>query len=396
MKLLRLRPQAQPSTPLKVEREVGHGVIRGVSLATTGPALGHGFELDETTIDQVAEHFEGRPGRWTHGELSGDGLGQHLGHWRGLSTREVKIQDEETGEVNLHRQAVGDFHFSASAWKLKPDGLDAPAPEYLMDRAEEDPSTFGTSIVSDFAMLEERDSDGEVVRRLGRIRSRKDAKRADFVADPAANPVGLHAGTGTMSEVLEVAAPELHKLARRVGAEEARDRIDAYVTRELELAPRTLSSSTVVLAPIHPQAALAAEDAMELKEALEALKKKDAELGVLRESLDTAKATIQAMKAAEAKREEEAQEAYLSSLNDRAIEGGAKPFTAAELASVRKALGVDSELAKELAESKLALKLAGTTPTESVELDNTPKDDHADYVDAIVNRRSLSDLQEAR
>lgn len=346
---------AETAENLKVDRETGHGVIRGVSLATSGPALGHGFELDEETIDQVALYYEGKIGRWTHGELSGDGLAQHLGRWKALYTREVQIPDPETGEMRSHRQAVGDFHFTRSAWKLKPDGLDVPAPEYLMDRAEEDPETLGISIVARFAMLEEKDEDGNVSRRVGRILNEKHAPRADWVADPAANPLGLHAGTGTMSEVIERAKPQLHKLAGRIGADEARARILGFVDRELG----TSANKT------KPQAALAAEETMdELKKAQEALAKTQQELTAAQATISAKDETIAELRAREDERVQRERDAYVASLNERAIEGGSDGLSAEKVQQVRDLMAKSEEGARALGEALLEAALAKTKATK--------------------------------
>ena len=358
--LLRLEalPQQPEQAKLQIDRETGHGVIRGVSLATSGPALGHGFELDEETIDQVALHYEGKIGRWTHGELSGDGLAQHLGRWKGLETREVQIPDPETGELRSHSQAVGDFHFTRSAWKLKPDGLDVPAPEYLMDRAEEDPETLGISIVARFAMLEEKDEDGNVSRRVGRILSAKHAPRADWVADPAANPLGLHAGTGTMSEVIERAKPQLQKLAGRLGADEARARILGFVDREL--------GTGSVATKTKPRAAHAAEETMdELKKAQEALAKSQQELTAAQATIAAKDETIAELRAREDERVEKERDAYVASLNERAIEGGADALSAEKVQQVRDLMAKSEEGARALGEALLEAALSKTKATKS-------------------------------
>lgn len=390
--LLRLKalplPKAETST-LKVDRETGHGVIRGVSLATSGPALGHGFELDEETIDQAAEHYEGKIGRWTHGDLSGDGLAQHLGRWKGLHTREIEIPDPVSGELKTHRQAVGDFHFTASAWKLKPDGLDVPAPEYLMDRAEEDPATLGISIVARFAMLEEQDADGTVTRRVGRILSANDAPRADWVADPAANPVGLHAGTGTMSEVIERAKPQLHKLAGRVGAEQARARILGFVDRELGTGNTHTSDE--------PQAAPAAEEAMdELKQAQEALAKAEQKLAAAEATIEAKDATIAELRTRENERVEAEREAYLASLNERALKGGADALSAEKVEQVRELMAVSEKGARALGEALLETALAQTKPTKApTKLGDSsdPDDRTAKLASAIAGGKPLSEVE---
>lgn len=144
-----------------------------MSLATVGPAKGHGFDLDETTIDQIAQLTEGNPGRWTHGADGDEALGTHLGRWRNV-TRD--------GD-----HARGDFEFSALAHKTRPAGLDTNAADYLLTAAETDPDVVGASVVIDYRLeaLSAGDESKPPVARIARVH------RADFVADPAANRRGL-------------------------------------------------------------------------------------------------------------------------------------------------------------------------------------------------------------
>jgi len=60
---VRLSALRQRRERLGVER-THPGRINGVALITTGPALGHGFEVDQTTVDQVTLHADGLRGRW--------------------------------------------------------------------------------------------------------------------------------------------------------------------------------------------------------------------------------------------------------------------------------------------------------------------------------------------
>lgn len=264
-KTVRLGALAQaPGRSLKVDRS-GNGAIKNVSVITTGPALGHGFKIDQKTTAQVARALDGIPGRWTHGGLSEDGLARHLGRWSGGRVenfslcRGCELEAAAQGELaekapqpmcpecgkpmEAASRAVGDFTFSASAHKLKPDGLNVPAPVYLMQRAEEDPRTFGTSVVANFD-LEPRltlDDEGDEVEELVARLNADDPRsllRTDFVADPAANPVGLHAGTGAMSEVLEAAQKNLGRMVRKLGAEETRRRALKFVDRYLAAAKK--------------------------------------------------------------------------------------------------------------------------------------------------------------
>lgn len=257
--LVRLDRLPQLRRSLRVDR-AGHGSIRGLSVITTGEALGHGFDVSAQAVEQVAQQLDGVPGRWTHGGLSDDGLARHLGHWRGgaveqfsmcrpcgleyvpsvaaLSSagREGYRCEGCGGEVESAKRVVGDFVFSKSAHSIKPDGLDVSAPEYLMQRAAEDPSTLGISIVAHFELEEvpvaELPDGSKETKTVGRLASIPRAlRRADWVADPAANPVGLHAGTGALPALSEEATDQLNRIVRRVGREEARAKALAFLDR---------------------------------------------------------------------------------------------------------------------------------------------------------------------
>jgi len=202
------------------------GRILGVSILTTGPAKGHGFDVDDTLVERVAQLGEGIRGRWTHGLLGASALGRHLGEWSNLRTQQFKVcrtclLEAETphcgqcgSKTDVALRALGDFVFSESAWKLKPDGLDVPAPDYLMSRAEEDPRSLGVSIVAPLHLETERDNDG-TSRTLARIVG-DELLRADWVADPAANPTGLS------REDSDPFVPLLDRLVDSKGEEPAR------------------------------------------------------------------------------------------------------------------------------------------------------------------------------
>ena len=181
----------------------GAGVIRGVSLASVGEALGHEMWLDQTTIEQVTEYAKatgetGLKARFTHPGLSSDGLGRHLGRLFNVRTEGEK--------------SVGDLHFAKSAH----DTPDGDLAEYVMMLTEEDPKAAGLSIVfhhdfeaeddfseqhveefetedyrgrkvtrQRFVSPDERNSNNYQHVRLAELRA------ADVVDEPAANPDGL-------------------------------------------------------------------------------------------------------------------------------------------------------------------------------------------------------------
>ena len=243
-KITRLEALPQRPSRLRVDRSYP-GAIRGVSLITTGPATGHEFEIDRTTVEQVTEHASELRGRWTHGGLSDDGLGRHLGRWTNVRSEPFWLcaacGAEQVGPVcgtcqgtsETHWRSVGDFIFARSAYQIRPDGLDVPAPVYLMDRAEEDPQSLGISVVARFAFDRGPRPEGEPGEgpRLARLPARGDLLRGDWVADPAANPVGLHAGTGAPSELTEGAVQALDRIVAREGRDKAKARALAFLVR---------------------------------------------------------------------------------------------------------------------------------------------------------------------
>ncbi|MCD0459949.1 hypothetical protein [Roseiconus lacunae] len=189
-----------------IDREGGKwnaGIIRGVSLASVGEALGHGMWLDQTTIEQVAEYAQstgdtGLKCRFTHPGMSSDGMGRHLGR-----LFDVRVEGEK---------AVGDLHFAESAHKT-PDGDLA---EYCMMLTEEDPKAAGLSIVfhhdfnAEYEFQSDHEEDYEYEDHRGRtIKSKRfkspdernehnyphvrmnELRAADIVDEPAANPDGL-------------------------------------------------------------------------------------------------------------------------------------------------------------------------------------------------------------
>ena len=243
-KITRLEALPQRAARLQVDRSFP-GAIRGVSLITSGPAAGHEFEIDHTTVMQVSEHGTDLRGRWTHGGLSEDGLGRHLGRWtnlrpepfwlcRACNAEQVGVRCETCGGVaSTEWRTVGDFLFARSAYQLRPDGLDVSTPEYLMARAEEDPQSLGISVVARFAFDRAPRAEGEQGEgaRLARVAARADLLRGDWVADPAANPVGLHAGTGAPSELTEGAMRVLDGIVAREGRDKAKARALAFLAR---------------------------------------------------------------------------------------------------------------------------------------------------------------------
>lgn len=161
------------------------GIIRGLAVVTRGVAKTHDLWVDSVFLEQTAEAIEkarfGAKARFTHPNLSGDGLGKFLG----------RVQDARIDGDTVR----ADLHFSRAAHRT-PDGDLAT---YVMDLAESDPRAFGESISfrRDYAAEQDfikqhgkrsPDPDNTEHYRHARLQF---LRAVDTVDDPAANPNGL-------------------------------------------------------------------------------------------------------------------------------------------------------------------------------------------------------------
>ena len=142
----------------KIDAEAG--IIRGVSLITVGPALGHGVAIDRKTLEQVK----------TAAELYTGGLKVKLDHSGGAG--------DIIGYIDTMRiegdKLLGDLHLLQSS----------PHRTYILEIAQRIPDTFGLSIA--FSGPSEVGSDKKtILQRCSEIYS------VDLVSEPAANPDGF-------------------------------------------------------------------------------------------------------------------------------------------------------------------------------------------------------------
>jgi hypothetical protein len=168
------------------------GVIRGYSVITIGPALGHDMHVDATTLKQVADLGNaakmGVKSRFDHPSASNTSMGTFLGRSKNFTVVGSKV--------------IADLHLSESA-------KDAPQGDlytYVMGLAERDPQAFGASIVFDGKPEQrlnpdgtsQKDANGRPLPRLARVAN---LLASDVVDDPAANPGGLfHQGESLASK----------------------------------------------------------------------------------------------------------------------------------------------------------------------------------------------------
>lgn len=146
------------TTSSQIDAEAG--VIRGVSLITVGPALGHGVAIDRKTLEQVK----------TAAELYAGGLKVKLDHSGGAG--------DIIGFIDTMRiegdKLLGDLHLLQSS----------PHRTYILEIAQRIPDTFGLSIA--FSGPSEVGADKKtILQRCSEIYS------VDLVSEPAANPDGF-------------------------------------------------------------------------------------------------------------------------------------------------------------------------------------------------------------
>lgn len=132
--------------------------------------------IDEVTLQQVAEHgnaaTRGIKSRWTHPSMSNDGLGSSVGRARNFRVEGNAVY------ADIHVLKTSDY---------SPRGNIG---QYILDLAEEDPESFGLSIVADFS--EELQADLADLQPGEKLPLRLKGLRAvDFVDEPAATRGGL-------------------------------------------------------------------------------------------------------------------------------------------------------------------------------------------------------------
>jgi len=140
--------------------DAASGVIRGVSLISEGPALGHGVMIDRRTLEQVKAAAEQYAGglkvKLDHNSSAGDIIGY---------VSELRIEGTKL---------LGDLHLLQNS----------PHRAYVLEIAEKIPDTFGLSIA--FSGPSELGADKKtVLQRCSEIYS------VDLVSEPAANRDGL-------------------------------------------------------------------------------------------------------------------------------------------------------------------------------------------------------------
>jgi hypothetical protein len=167
-----------------VDRETNS--LLGFAVAQVGEASGHGVRLDETTLAQIMQMGNAVDGgakmRFTHPNMSNDGLGKYLG--RASNFR----MDGDTLRA--------DAKIARSAFKTPNGDLG----NYVLDLAEEDPDAFGASVAMYADRMEELDDKGkpkkgEDGKKLLPVFRLKKLHAVDIVDQPAATNAMFTANT---------------------------------------------------------------------------------------------------------------------------------------------------------------------------------------------------------
>ena len=153
------------------------GVIRGVSLITKGPALGHGVMIDDKTLEQVKTAAEQYAGGLKVKLDHASGAGDIIGY---IDT--LRIDGEKL---------LGDMHLLQNS----------PHRAYILEIAQRIPDTFGLSIA--FSGPSEKSSD-----KLTTLQRCSEIYSVDLVSEPAANPSGFFARKLKQLQTGEIEQPE--------------------------------------------------------------------------------------------------------------------------------------------------------------------------------------------
>lgn len=131
-----IRAETLSAAPAKVDR--ANAVIYGKVIAELGPFKSPGRgEFDMVALEKIVElgnaKATGLKSRFTHPDLSSDGLGKFLGRDRNFRLEGTKVK--------------ADSYLDKTSLEPSPNGGGKPLGIYVMDLAESDPGAFSSSLV---------------------------------------------------------------------------------------------------------------------------------------------------------------------------------------------------------------------------------------------------------
>jgi hypothetical protein len=154
----------------QIDRE--NSIICGVTVAQTGPARGHGGEIDNTFLMQLVDEGNRTPtgvkARFGHPNMCSTALGTYLGRFKNYSYSGNKV--------------IADLHLDSTAKETPSGNLF----EYVLNMAEKNPDMFGASIAFESDKFETAEVESEGVKKIINYFRLKELRATDIVDDPAA------------------------------------------------------------------------------------------------------------------------------------------------------------------------------------------------------------------
>ena len=209
--------------PVRVDRKAN--VIFGASLMQVGDlndAEVRPWTVDAKTLDQAlslsSRSANGLKARFTHPNMSADGMGSYLGRWKNLRIDGSTLR--------------GDLHIADAAFTSPQGDLG----NYVMDLAESDPESFGVSLATklDSADLQQfttmNDSKPKSERSMWPMRFAA-IKAGDVVDDPAATRGGMFSLDADLRELPAQATALLQTYFGDADPSVVRGRIAAFLDR---------------------------------------------------------------------------------------------------------------------------------------------------------------------
>ncbi len=183
------------TNPIRFAGVVNGEVITGVSVATTGEAIGHRLIFDEKSLAQLqqlgASKVGGVKSRFTHPGWFTDGLGKYLGRFKNF-----RAECSQGSEASGGSKLIADLFISKTAHSSPAGDIG----KYVTDLAIEDPGSFGVSVVVDLERVWPTLDGSEKPAAGGRpdnaatkypVARISQLYAADLVDEPALNPDGL-------------------------------------------------------------------------------------------------------------------------------------------------------------------------------------------------------------
>jgi hypothetical protein len=217
------RTDRMAAPPVRVDRKAN--VIFGASLMQLGSlndVEARPWFVDAKALDQAltlsTRSPNGLKARFTHPNMSADGMGSYLGRWKNLRI-----------EGNTLR---GDLHIADAAFTSPQGDLG----NYVMDLAESDPEAFGVSLATklDSADLQafqaSNDTKRKTERTLWPMRFAA-IKAGDVVDDPAATRGGLFSLSADLRDLPAQATALLSTYFGDAPPDVVRGRIAAFLDR---------------------------------------------------------------------------------------------------------------------------------------------------------------------